>query len=65
MPTVETNTRRIIARLRKDGWFDDGGAKHDVFRHREKSGIVVVPRHRKLNTARMIAKAAGWQEEQE
>ena len=62
MPSFETDTRKIRARLQREGWLDTGGAKHDVFKHPQKSGHVVVPRHRKqsLGVARSIAKAAGW-----
>ncbi|MGF3026949.1 type II toxin-antitoxin system HicA family toxin [Methylobacterium aquaticum] len=63
MPTVETNTKAIIARLEADGWLNEGGAKHDKFAHRARPGIkIMVPRHRTLTpgVARNIAKAAGW-----
>ena len=63
MPSVETNTRRIIRRLEAEGWCHTGGGKHDKFEHPDKPGqLIVVPRHRDLvpNTARSIAKAAGW-----
>ena len=62
MPAPETNTRKIIARLERDGWVNAGGKKHDVFRHPNKSGRVVVARHREQspNVARQIAKDAGW-----
>ena len=29
MPSVETNTRRIIRRLEAEGWCHTGGGKHD------------------------------------
>ena len=62
MATVETSTRKIIARLEREGWKNIGGGKHDVFKHPDKVTLVVVPRHRvqKPGTARSIAKAAGW-----
>lgn len=62
MPTNETNTRKIIARLEREGWANHGGGKHDVFRHPEKPGVIVVPRHREQSpgVARSIAKSAGW-----
>jgi len=63
MPAVETNTRKIIARLEKEGWVNIGGGKHDRFAHDAHPGIMItVPRHREITpgTARSIAKAAGW-----
>lgn len=62
MPSAETNTRRIIARLEGEGWVNHGGGKHDVFKHAEKEGRIVVPRHREQSpgVARSIAKSAGW-----
>jgi predicted RNA binding protein YcfA (HicA-like mRNA interferase family) len=65
MPVFETNTRKIIARLEREGWTNRGGANHDVFVHPTRKGRVVVPRHRELKPgiARSIAVAAGWVEE--
>ena len=62
MPTFESNTRKIIARLEQEGWVHQGGGSHDIFRHPEKLGRIVVPRHRELSpgVARSIAKVAGW-----
>jgi len=63
MPTFETNTRKIMAHLERDGWKLVGGAKHDKFEHPERPGVaIIVPRHREqsLGVARSIAKAAGW-----
>ena len=63
MPISETNTRRIISRLLKDGWSNTGGGKHDKFEHVDKPGVlIVVPRHREQSpgVARSIAKLAGW-----
>ena len=62
MPTVETNSRKIIARLMREGWVNDGGGKHDIFKHGSKPGRIVVPRHREQSpgVARSIAKLAGW-----
>ncbi|HVB90449.1 MAG TPA: type II toxin-antitoxin system HicA family toxin [Beijerinckiaceae bacterium] len=62
MPSFETNRTKIVARLSREGWTarQDGG--HDVFKHAERPGRVVVPRHRELTigVARAIAKQAGW-----
>ncbi|HKZ96173.1 MAG TPA: type II toxin-antitoxin system HicA family toxin [Hyphomicrobiaceae bacterium] len=62
MPIFETSTRKIIARLEREGWRNIGGAKHDIFKHPERPGRIVVPRHRKQSpgVARSIAKVAGW-----
>lgn len=63
MARVETNTRKIIARLEKEGWTNIGGANHDRFvNDTYPETMIVVPRHRELTpgTARSIAKAAGW-----
>jgi predicted RNA binding protein YcfA (HicA-like mRNA interferase family) len=63
MPAIETNTRKIIARLEREGWKNVGGTKHDRFKHPAKPGVrIIVPRHRTLSigVARGIAKDAGW-----
>jgi predicted RNA binding protein YcfA (HicA-like mRNA interferase family) len=63
MPTVEVETRRIIARLEREGWVNRGGGKHDAFAHTERPGeLIVLPRHREqsIGVARDIAKRAGW-----
>jgi predicted RNA binding protein YcfA (HicA-like mRNA interferase family) len=63
VPTIETETRKIIARLRKDGWVDVGGSKHDKFEHADRPDVLmVIPRHKQqsLGVARSIAKLAGW-----
>jgi len=63
VPTLETNTRKIIARLEREGWQSIGGGKHERFRHPDRPGVrVVVPRHREQSygTARVIAHSAGW-----
>jgi predicted RNA binding protein YcfA (HicA-like mRNA interferase family) len=62
MPVIETNTRKIIARLEREGWTNVGGGNHDRFTHRNRSEIMIpVPRHKELTSgARSIAKAAGW-----
>jgi predicted RNA binding protein YcfA (HicA-like mRNA interferase family) len=63
MPRPETNTRKIVARLKREGWTSAGGAKHDKFVHPDRQGkVILVPRHTTLTpgVARSIAKAAGW-----
>ena len=60
---VETNTRKIVARLKREGWVKVGGDSHDKFEHPDRpEALIVVPRHRNLKpgTARGIAKDAGW-----
>jgi len=62
MPAIETNTRKIIARLQREGWVNVGGGSHDKFEHPKFAYPIIVPRHRELSpgVARSIAKAAGW-----
>jgi hypothetical protein len=63
MATPETNRGRIVARLTREGWVSEGGAKHDKFAHAARPGVkIMVPRHNvvTLGVARNIAKAAGW-----
>ena len=59
----ETNTRKVVARLKREGWQGIGGGRHDKFEHPAKPGLtLIVPRHRQLSpgVARDIAKKAGW-----
>lgn len=63
MPIVETNTRKIVSRLEREGWRNAGGGKHDRFEHQGRPGVmIVVPRHKEQSpgVARSIAKLAGW-----
>jgi hypothetical protein len=62
MPWVETNTRKILARLQQERWRNVGGGKHDRFEHPERPGMIIVPRHKEQSpgVARSIAKLAGW-----
>jgi len=65
MPAPETDRRKIISRLQREGWVNIGGGSHDKFKHDGHPGIViVVPRHRTLSpgVARSIAKLADWPE---
>lgn len=57
----ETNTGKIIARLKREGWENVGGTKHTKFRKVGRLPIMV-PRHRTVSpgVAQSIAKAAGW-----
>ena len=59
----ETNTRKVIARLEREGWRNIGGGRHDKFEHADHPDVMlVVPRHRELSpgVARAIAKDARW-----
>jgi predicted RNA binding protein YcfA (HicA-like mRNA interferase family) len=63
MASLETNTRKIVARLLRDGWTKLPGGKHDKYVHPAKPGVlIVVPRHREQSpgVARVLAKLAGW-----
>ena len=63
MPEVEMASKKIIARLLREGWTMEGGTKHEKFAHPERPGMkIMIPRHRTLTpgVARSIAKAAGW-----
>ena len=63
MASIETNSHKIVARLRHEGWIKVGGSKHEKYEHPQKpSVLIVVPRHIKLSigVARSIAKKAGW-----
>ena len=65
MATVETDRRKVVARLEREGWQLRHGGKHDVYQHlRFPDLAIVVPRHRTLSlgVALSIAKAAGWRE---
>lgn len=62
MPKLETNTRKIIARLLSDGWVSKGGSRDDVFIHPDRpEAIIPVPRRRELTplTARSLVKGRG------
>jgi predicted RNA binding protein YcfA (HicA-like mRNA interferase family) len=61
---AEANTRRIIARLLREGWIPVDGGGHDKFAAPARPGVlIIVPRHREVSpgVARDIAKKAGWQ----
>ncbi|WP_322416910.1 type II toxin-antitoxin system HicA family toxin [Mesorhizobium huakuii] len=63
MPLIETNTRKIVTRLLREGWLSVGGGKHDKYEHSDRPEvIIIVPRHREQSpgVARSIARLAGW-----
>jgi predicted RNA binding protein YcfA (HicA-like mRNA interferase family) len=62
MPKPETNRRRVVDRLNAEGWVNEGGKEHDLYRRPSSGSVIVVPRHRELSpgVARQIGKSAGW-----
>ena len=62
MPKIETNRRKIVKRLKADGWVEGHGGDHDVYKHPARKGRIILPRHREISpgVARDIAKIAGW-----
>jgi predicted RNA binding protein YcfA (HicA-like mRNA interferase family) len=63
MAGVETDRRKIVARLRQEGWINRGGGDHDIYTNPVAPGVIIsVPRHRTLSpgVARAIAKLAKW-----
>jgi mRNA interferase HicA len=49
--------------LKREGWsLARHGSEHDVYRHPDKAGTIVVPRHRSLSVgvAKSIARVAEW-----
>jgi predicted RNA binding protein YcfA (HicA-like mRNA interferase family) len=59
----ETSTRKVIARLEREGWVREHGGRHDKFENSQRPELtLIVPRHRELSpgVARDIAKKAGW-----
>lgn len=62
MPEFEINTRKVIVRLKSDGWVEIDGSKHSKFEHPSRAEMMVVPRHKELSpgVARSIAKLARW-----
>jgi predicted RNA binding protein YcfA (HicA-like mRNA interferase family) len=60
---IETNKRKIVSRLKADGWIMIEGGKHDKFENPDLPGsLMVIPRHKEITpgVARSIAKQAGW-----
>jgi predicted RNA binding protein YcfA (HicA-like mRNA interferase family) len=60
---MERDSRKIIALLKKDGWFEVGiTGSHHHFKHPTKPGKVTVPHPRKdlpISTVRSVMKQAG------
>lgn len=63
-PTIERNSRKILARLKQDGWtiVSVEGSHHKLAHPRHKHKIILVHPKKDLpiGTARQIHKAAGW-----
>jgi len=61
---VERDSRKILARLRREGWIDAGArGSHHKLKNPGNGQTIVVPHPKKdlpLGTARQIAKLAGW-----
>jgi predicted RNA binding protein YcfA (HicA-like mRNA interferase family) len=61
---MQRNPRKIIRRLKAEGWrLSRVSGSHHVFHHPVRRSIIIVPVHPrdlKIGTARAIAKAAGW-----
>lgn len=63
MASVERNSRKIISRLKREGWTQLHGGKHDKFEHPHRPGVlIVVPRHKQVSigVAKDAAQKAGW-----
>lgn len=63
MERPESNTKKVIARLEREGWVGRHGTRHDIYKHPARPGTyIVVPRHRAMSpgVAREIAETAGW-----
>ncbi|MEX0346104.1 MAG: type II toxin-antitoxin system HicA family toxin [Rhizobiaceae bacterium] len=59
---VETNSRKIIERLKRDG-FELVNVRGSHHKYRKENRTVIVPHPKKdlpTGTARAIAKQAGW-----
>jgi len=61
----DTLQAKVAARLEREGWMVRHGGDHDIYKHAERPGRIVLPRHRILSpgVARAIARQAGWLEE--
>jgi predicted RNA binding protein YcfA (HicA-like mRNA interferase family) len=62
MRKIETSRLKIVARLKREGWIARQEGGHDVLKHPQKRGRIILPRHRTISigVARRIAKEAGW-----
>ncbi|MEZ5852813.1 MAG: type II toxin-antitoxin system HicA family toxin [Hyphomicrobiaceae bacterium] len=66
---VERNSRTIIRRLESEGWvLEKSEGSHHKFRHPHRDNSIIVPHPKKelpTDTARSIARSAGWLDETE
>jgi hypothetical protein len=47
---TETDRRKVVARLVRDGWQYRGGGEHDIYTRADRPGIIIaVLRHRTLS----------------
>ena len=62
MAEIETSRRTIETKLLAEGWVVRAGGRHDIYKHPDRPGRIIVPRHRTLSkgVAREIAEIAGW-----
>ncbi|MEQ1651139.1 MAG: type II toxin-antitoxin system HicA family toxin [Hyphomicrobium sp.] len=64
---MERNSRKILARLKADGWVLAGAeGSHHKLKHPVSGKTIIVPHPKKdlpTGTARSIAKFAGWLQE--
>jgi len=60
--TIDTRRRTIEARLVAEVWIVRHGGGHDIYKHPDRPGRIVLPRHRTLSVgvAWEIAETAGW-----
>lgn len=63
---MERNSRKLIALLKQDGWYEVGGkGSHRQFKHSVKPGRVTVPhpeKDLKRRTVESIYRQAGWRQ---
>ena len=59
---LEVNRAKIVRRLSKEGWKNEGGKKHDAYTHPDFDFPAIVPRHKTVTpgVARNIARVACW-----
>ena len=60
---TERDIEKIKRRLKKEGWVPREGQSHTVYKHPDKPGRVILPRHKgdlPTGTAKDIAREAGW-----
>ena len=65
MHAVETRTREIGRRLKREDWYlHPRGRNHDIYRHPDIIDTIILPRHRavSLGVAHQIAAIARWEE---